>query len=287
MRYSRFTRYLLYLIPLFCLASGCQALHQYRPVVVVVRDAETKTPIPQAEVYLTYSLSRDSLAPCNSSGVTGQDGITRLRAVSYGKYGIQLQGIAQGYLSEEMSVATDAIDKVEPAHLFEAVDQRPVNFVVEMYSGPQFTVELIVPVSYRGLVKAEVQVQADAPRTAGQRCFRYEVSPSRDPQAKNPSLGVLVKGPSLLRRVTPSDYHAKYSDGTPLGEEMDDVKVGFRWLKAEGKEQYFVVGTQPEYETLRRRLVPEESKTENHPSGGGKGGGRGGRHHRGSQTSTE
>ena len=61
----------------------------------------------------------------------------------------------------------------------------------------------------------------------------------------------------MLRRVYPSDYHARYADGTPLTGEMTLLKAGFRWLRGNGKEQYFFVGTQSEYD-MERRFAPEE-----------------------------
>jgi hypothetical protein len=74
-----------------------------------------------------------------------------------------------------------------------------------------------------------------------------------------PSNAVLVKGPAALRRVSPSDYQARYASGALLGTKMDLITVGFRWLKRDGNENYFVVGTRNEYDQFRRRLVPNEA----------------------------
>src|SRR5262249_61077154 len=115
---------------------------------------------------------------------------------------------------------------------FEAPGRRPPGGGLEMYSGPRFGVELVVPVGYRGLFKAEVRVRDDAPCPPGQRRFRAEV----------PVSGVVeVQGPPALRRVQPPDFKARYADGSPLGAEMDAVKVGFRWLRREGHGPCFVV----------------------------------------------
>jgi hypothetical protein len=84
------------------------------------------------------------------------------------------------------------------------------------------------------------------------------------------------------------DFRASYSDGTSLQEERDAQKVGFRWVKTEGKVHYFVVGTQAEYEAFCARLVPQAAKVESGtPVGGGKSGGAGRRHRRGGQTAGE
>src|SRR5262249_17291380 len=130
------------------------------------------------------------------------------------------------------------------------VELRPANFVVEMYAEPRFAVELVVPVGFRGLIKADIQIDENAPCPPGQRCFRYEVPSSNT---------VLIKGPTVLRRVSPSNYQARYPGGALLGTKMDLVTVGFRWLKRDGNENYFVVGTQSEYDQFRRRLAPNEA----------------------------
>lgn len=279
MRYPRPAWSLLYLILLLSFALGCQALHPDRPIVVLVADAETKKPIPAAEVVLCHYLTPDSVVPGTSSAITQGNGIARMRIGAAGKDGIQLQASAQGYLPSDLDVTASAVEQIEPAHLFEAIERRPVQFVVELYCEPSFTVELLIPIDYRGLVKAEVQIQEDAPaRPAGQRVLRFEVSSSGTVQ---------VKGPSLLRRIEGSDFRASYLDGRRLGSEMDAGTVGFHWVKTEGKALYFVVGTQTEYEALRRTLVPEAKVESVRSGGGGRSGGRGGRHRRSSQTPSD
>jgi hypothetical protein len=263
---------LLYPVLLLATAPGCQTLYRYRPVPVLVRDAETKQPLPGAEVRIWYPLTRPDFAPFDSCGVTGQDGIARLRAAPYGEYGIRVDAAAPGYLSDGVDVTATALQKVEPAGWLEATEQRPAAFTVELYAEPAFAVELVVPVGYRGLVKAEVLVREDVPCPAGQRCFRYEVSPSG---------AVQVTIPPLLRSIFPPAYRARYADGTALGGDMDAVKVGFRWLKTDGKEQCFVVGTRTEYESFARDLLPERAEEGSRKPDGQKGGGRGGRSRRG------
>jgi hypothetical protein len=245
----RLARYAMSLVFLLTFASGCQVLYRYRPVPVLVRDAETKKPIADAEVHLSYPLSRDSLAPFDSSERTEADGIAHLRAAPYGDFGVRVDASAPGYLSEQMNLSTESIQHIEPAHPFEETGRRrPV--VVEMYHEPRFTVELVVPTGYRGVIKAEVDMQNEDAAPTGQRCFRYEVVDGF----------VKIKGPGVLRRVYPADYRACYADGTPLSGEMTLLKVGFRWLRGNGNEQYFFVGTQPEYD-MQRRFAPEDSTT--------------------------
>jgi hypothetical protein len=240
----------LYPLLLLTVAPGCQALHAYRPVTVLVRDAETKKPIADAEVHLSYPLTRDSLAPYNSTSKTGSDGLARLRAAPYGPYGVLMETTARGYQGETRDIASDDIRDIPPALPFQDADSRPVSFIVEMYAGPRYAVEFVVPPGYRGLIRAEIQIDDNAPATPGERCFRFEV----------PRDGALVvKGPPALRRVSPSDYRGRYAGGELLPGKMDLVTVGFRWLKRDGAINYFVVGTQNEYDQARRRLAPNEA----------------------------
>jgi hypothetical protein len=203
--------------------------------------------------------------------VTGKDGISRLQAAAFGQFGIQIHATAPGYLTEQKYYTNSEIENIAPAHLFEAADRRPPALVVEMFAEPAFTVELIVPDGYHGLVKAQIHIQDDAAPPQGQRCFRYEVS----------RLGeVQVTGPALLRRAAPADYQARFRDGKLLGEQMTATTVGVRWLKTEDYDQYYVVGTQIEYDALRRRMLDEDTPAPSTPKKS-QGGGHSGRHQRG------
>jgi hypothetical protein len=139
-----------------------------------------------------------------------------------------------------------------------------------MYSEPHFQVELILPNGFRGLVKAVVRIEDDAAWVPGQRCFRFEVAPAGD---------VLVKGPPLLRRVFPPDYRARFANGTAVPQQAGPWEIGLRPLKHEGEVEYFVVGTQDDYERLS--LLERPSPVENRLPAGGRSGAKGGRRGRG------
>src|SRR5262249_53367817 len=152
-------------------APGCEALHRYRPLSVLVQDAETKQPIPGVHLHLSYPLARSSCAPWESSGMTGDNGVARLRAAPYGDEVILVEAEANGYLPEQKNLSAADVQALEPAHLFEAVERRPVSLVVELYAGPRPSVELVLPADYHGLVKVEVVIDDDAPCPPGHRCF--------------------------------------------------------------------------------------------------------------------
>lgn len=249
MHNGRLARYPLYLVLLLLLTSGCQMFHADRNLAVLVRDAETKKPISTAEVYLCQRLKQDAVASCHSSGLTQADGIARLRAEPPGELGVQLQAVAAGYLSEKLNVSADDLKKIASTTAVPTNEPRRPDFVVEVYPEPAFTVELMMPPGYRGLVKVEIHPQENVP-IPRDHCFRFVMPPSGIVQ---------VAGPSLLQRIAAPDYRARYADGPLLGTAMDADKIGFRWLKGTGSEHYFVVGTQLDYETHHRRLVPEKT----------------------------
>jgi hypothetical protein len=278
MRNRRLARCLIYPALLLATAPGCQVFHVYRPVTIQARDAETKKPIPGAEVRLSYPLTQSSLAPWEAVGTTASDGVVRLQAAPYGEAGILLDVTHPGYMTEQKNYPIEAVKAIEPAGLFESVDKRPVSFVVEMYTEPFPGVELVFPSSYRGTVKVAIKIQEDAPYQPGQRLFSYDV----------PASGILqVAGPPLLRRVYSPDFRARYADGTPLNRQPQGDEIGFWSLKSAEGYDHFLVGTRAEYEELRR-ADQKEGEGQNRSSGGkGGGGGRGKRNRGGNQSSSD
>jgi hypothetical protein len=273
MRNLRLARSLVFLIFPVAIAPGCQALHPYTPISVVARDAETKKPIPGADVRISYPLTSPNTAPWDSTGKTGEDGIARLRAAPSGDEVIMVNVNADGYMFEQKNLPAEASKVIEQASFFTWGDRQPVTWVVELYADPHPTVELVIPVGYHGVVKADVQIRDDASYPAGQRCFRYEVSPSGEAQ---------VVGPILLKRVFAPDFHAKIADGALLTAQPKEAELGFWSLRSEGSVQIFWVGTQNEYDNLRRSQKHEGAKS-SRAGGGGKGGGGGHRGHKGNQ----
>lgn len=265
MRNRRFARRLLCLFILSYLTPGCQLFHGDPTITVLVRDAETKQPIPTAEVYLCQLLKDDEIAPCRSRELTQANGIARLRAEPDGDHGIQVQAMAQGYLPEKQNMAAEAIKKSSAASSSHNAVQSPPDLILEVYSEPAFSVELLLPPGYRGLVKAEIHIQDNLPLPRGQRIFRFSASPTGDVQ---------VIGPPLLQRVPAPEYRARYANGPLLNTTMDVEKIGFRWIKGTGNCHYFVIGNQLDYEALHRRLAPEETQSAKGSWDDGSNGGR-------------
>jgi hypothetical protein len=246
-------------------------------VAVLARDAETKKPIAGAEVQISYALASASDTMGCITRRTGVDGIARLQPALDEHASALVEGTAVGYLVGEASLSAEAVRAIEPAGLFEAVDQRPVTLILEMYAEPRPTVELVVPTGYRGLVKVEVQVQEDAGLAPGQRDFRWTV----------PASGVLqVSGPPQLRHLLPADFRASFADGAPLNHHPKDPAPGFWWVKREGAFQCFLIGTQAEFDACRRASQLEDFGT-GRSAGGAKGQGRGRRGRRSNPAPSE
>jgi len=260
-------------------AAGCQMLHRYRPVAILVRDSDTKKPISGAVVRISYPFTPAYRAPWNASGTTGNDGIVRLRAAPAGDIGLMVELDATGYLCEEKDLVVEAIQAIEPPRLFEVVEQRPASFIFEMVAEPRPTIELVVPTGYRGTLKVEVQTQESVAFKPGQRSFSYVVPASAVMQ---------VTGPVLLRHILPPDFRARYADGTVLSHEAKDLEIGFWWLRQEGRYQCFLVGSRREFDNLSYSDSGGPGAGPSHGRGSNAGGGgKGRRGHRDQQSSPD
>jgi hypothetical protein len=251
--------------------AGCQSLHSYRPVVFLVRDAETHQPITEAEVQVCYPLTRPSVAPHDAKGSTNEQGTARLEVALVDDDVIHAEASARGYMTEGIRLPLEVVRACKPSPLFGNDEKRAINFMLDLYAEPRFQIELVLPNGYRGIVRADVQLQEQLPAAPGQRSYSYQVGPKGD---------VLVNGPVVLRHVMPRDYRARFADGTPLKTDPASTDVALRPLRAEGQVEYFVVGIESELTDL---MPAHTAGDESHGHGGGKGGGRGGggRHGRG------
>jgi len=125
-------------------------------------------------------------------------------------------------------------------------------------------------VDFRGVVRAELQIQEDAPCSPGQRVFSGVMLPTKV---------VPVCGPPLLHYVSINAFRARFADGTPVSSQPKDNEIGLWLLNSESPERYsFYVGTQQDYQKFN--LFSSSGSGEEKRSSGGKSGGRGrgGRH---------
>jgi hypothetical protein len=249
-------------------APGCQTFFPYRPVTILTRDAETGRPIADAHLHISYPLVHPSQSPYESSDATGADGLAHLQAAPFGAAGVLVEVKAKGYLLEQKTLKVAEVEKLKTAGWFENVERRPADFIIDVYAEPRPVVELRLPPSFHGLIKAEVQVRADAPCPAGQRVFRYDVSMDGKVQ---------VVGPPLVERVVPLDYQAVNQDGIKLCSNAEGLELGFYAVKSDARFITFFVGTRNEFEALRRAELQNDGNSGRGRSSGGGGGGNSGR----------
>jgi hypothetical protein len=257
----RLTLRLFFHFLLIAFAPACQAFQRYKPVSVLVRDAETKQPIQAAQVKIWYPPTQDAFPYQESSGLSGDDGVARLRAAASGSDGITVESTADGYLAEQVSMVAAAADSKASG----AKDRPPDSVVVEMYTAPRATIELVVPTGYVGLITVRLEIHDEAKYAPRQRLFRYEVHESGLAQ---------LTGPPLFRRLVSADYRARYADGTPLPQKAGPLDTGLRWFKCDGQDQIFVVGTQSDFDRVRRMQAADEALHRDKKGGGSHSGGR-------------
>jgi hypothetical protein len=242
----RLTRPLLFPLVLALAAPGC-LFNAYRPVTVLVRDAETKQPIHGAKVCLSYTPAMfDVFCPSASEDMTRADGTAHLVAAPHGFPGTSLRAEADGYLWEERQVQASEICQVSLLNWFWMPERRPVTFVLD--ASPQWSawVELIVPDGYRGVIKVEVERLAEDRNAPARRRFHFQVPPS----------GILkVSGPSLLGQPG-SHYVARYAGGPPIEcfPTADDA-VGLRYVGSYMSDLFFVIGTAADAESSYRMFT--------------------------------
>jgi uncharacterized membrane protein YgcG len=266
-RDSHLTRVIFGPLCLLFTITGCHMLHPDQTIPVAVVDAETKMPIAGAEISL-WSPADKSTGKLEPSGTTGPDGVARIKA-SFPKEADVLIGVsAPGYLRDE-------VDRLLAG---KAPGAPPDGAIVEVFKGPRPTIELVVPTDFRGELKVEVKVQEEAQNPQQQRVFRYSVPSGVVRPAGGlfgPPPSVLVLGPPVIRadgRLGP-EFRGIYANGSPMPAEPKDTEVVLRWVRSEGMDQFFVVGTKIDEESARR--AAEKSMRLRDSSGQDKGGGKG------------
>lgn len=264
------------LVGLFLVLSvtGCHTLQPSTPLAVHVHDAETHVPVPGATVRLwrfgPHADERDQ-------GITtGADGVAQAHLAPPDEGGVMVEVSAPGYLPAQAALPHDVAAALASAKPLQPYKGPPLNVTMEMFAGPRPVVELIVPVGFRGMVKAEIRVQTEGPWPPGQRTFTYKV----------PRDGVVrVDGPAVFGQSAGPDIIAKYADGTVLPKDAKNSETAFRWVRRDGTDTYFAVGSLGDADVVRRSLgnlndsgLQAKDSSDNRPSGGGgRRGGGGGR----------
>ena len=172
----------------------CLAGIHPRDLTVKVRDAETKEPVTEAKVTLSYVSRTGPLAP---NGYSKETEGGRAELLMFPGWATYLRATAGGYLPF-------STEDIEQELLQHCRDRAP--FVIELFQGPEAMIQLRVPDGYRGPVLMQVVEDDQHPARAGQRLFQATVSPS----------GVaVVNGPALLNRPW-CQVEARFANGMPI-----------------------------------------------------------------------
>jgi uncharacterized membrane protein YgcG len=262
-----FTRVLLGPLVLLPALMGCHLGHTVPTIPIVVLDAETKMPVPGAEVRL-WSPSDNRKTTTEPSGTTGPDGIARIQAEYPKEADILVEVVAQGYLQDD-------IDRI----LAGKVPGAPTGGgIVEIYKGPRPVLELVIPTDLRGDLKVELRTQDATPDQLGKRTFRYTAPSGRFGSTEMPVAHVV--GPPILEGRRGPEFRGIYaSTDKPMPLEPKDNEIVLRWVRSEGSDHFFVIGTKIDQESARRasekNIGPREMNNKSKGDGGG-GGRRGG-----------
>jgi hypothetical protein len=247
--------------------AGCHTLHSTETIPIVVLDAETKTPIPGATVRL-WSPADNSPSHLEPTGQTGPDGMARIKAFFPKEADVLIEVSAPGYLSDEIDRLLSSKAPGAPAG----------GGIVEMFSGPKPCIQLVIPTGFRGDLKVELKIQDNAPMQPGQRVFTYNVPPTTQASIIGEPVVVHIVGPPVMEGRL-GQFRGLYANRAPMPVEPKDTEVVLRWVRSEGLDQYFVVGTKIDEESARRaaekNIGPRETGGETKGGGGGRRGGGG------------
>ena len=257
MQVSRHARWSILAALLMSFASGCSLIHPR--VSVLIRDAETKAPIPDAEV--TVRTINDEDPDIQRPFVTtNAEGIAKIAASQRGTSILLLGVNAQGYLPGELSLNDAARNASTPG----------VYGVVDVFAGPRPTVMLVLPTGFRGIVKTELMTDAQAPTKPGQREFEVKVNENGIAE---------LNGPPILRHWPGPEFRARFADGGIVQASGKDEDISLHWIRGNGTEFIHLVGTKADLIKVRGS-IPAQAQPRSNPGTlqrGGRGGHRGGR----------
>jgi hypothetical protein len=242
--------------------SGCFWCHVYRPVDILVRDAETKQPIEQATVTLNYqTYMMDFFAPWPCSGTSSGDGKLSVLATPYGLDDISLTAQAEGYLfvsrsypfTREQKLPLEQVRTISPTKFLCPWTRGNPDVIVEMYAKPAPTVELIVPPGYRGPIKVDFEIDENNSVHRSNRLYTAVVLPAG--LAK-------VKGDALLRQLSSVDFRVRFADQnySTLLEKNSPIELHF--VDCSENSILFALGTRADKEKVARlvnKILPSGS----------------------------
>jgi hypothetical protein len=194
---------------------GC-SIYFPRPVTILVRDGDTKEPLPGAEVRYQYStidlfgsLGRYSGA---TSGVSDANGRVQLYFDPYGG-GCHVESSAIDYLDVRY-YGDNLVTKHLAKRGWGSIGDQ---LIVEMFKKPEATLELALALDFRGPVIVNFASPGRPPNPLDKRVFGYSVSPR----------GLVVVQEDLPERLDRTDgVKIRWANGVLMGTSRLD------WLLA-------------------------------------------------------
>jgi hypothetical protein len=243
--------------------AGCMT---YRPrdVIVAVRDAETKAPISGAIVQVSMPHTGED----GKSETTLPNGMARVVFTPTAGEPVMVEATAAGYVTDSTVAGEPTVAAVASYPIVGPALPHKPDFTLELYAGPKFAIELVLPAGYRGLVRTSFDFREDFAIPKGQRLFSFDVN------AKGEVTGA---GPAVLKKVAATDYRARENGAQAPADDPNGLAL--RWLKSEDGKDVFYFGTKAEFDQYRKdnnigsTTTPAPSDTKK----GGRGGRRGGR----------
>ena len=229
-----------------CLAnSGCAVITRHR-VDVVVLDAETGEPIPNAEVAAYYSVLGDHdplwsmpLTTIGSSQQTDENGKTSIGVTNTAK----IVGEAPNYLVPTVFYPQAASIAPNP-------EMKGRRATIRLYHEPAPAITIVVPDGYQGPLLVERQpVDRWVGQEVGERQFTF--------RATDRGYVRIEATPLLLNfdSVASRNLRVQYASGDFIRDDsrVSDEDVVVRQIGSFGLKDIQVIGTKHDQEDLRGR----------------------------------
>jgi hypothetical protein len=228
--------------------------YKYRTMKVTVLDNDTKEPVPNAKVQVTYKDMHFFYQPKSDSAVTDSDGVASVQ-------------VAEGTRDWTLTAkAKNAEFCVWPGNFpDEMATSKEETIYVGRFHESKITV--IVPNGYVGPVKIELPIQPD---------LNLKPHPDQDFQFRANSEGYVDIDPTtyqvsywdLLNTVTYHCFRAEYEDGRLISSEtvdgVGDTAVAMRYVtgsysdQSKRGRQLYVIGTKKECDDLIKKVSKRE-----------------------------
>ena len=198
--------------------AGC--IYAYEPIDVLVLDAEYDTPIPNAQVNVSYSRHELMLnAPKSATGLTDKDGRLTIKVAKEYPF-VSWSVDAPGYLPDPGSGRHGPHRiPLDWLHTDDASTDDRKNAVVRLFREPDPKIIIIVPDGYRGPFGIRMNyLEAFASNVPGKREYVFTASEAGF---------VEVDAIRILRRINPfTKFEPRYASGEQIPLSFDRFGSG-------------------------------------------------------------